>query len=92
VVRSRTDTADFGCDAGHLLHRSALTEPFKAPELDNLKVGIGHLPVIVEEDVDLAMSFKPGDWRYAYCPGHDDSSDGLSWTARFKNAEGKVNR
>jgi hypothetical protein len=55
-----SDTANSRDDSGHLLHRSSLAEFLKTPKLRYLKVGILNITLIVEENLYLTVSLKPG--------------------------------
>ena len=57
----RADAADAGRDPRHLLDRPADAELLEAAELRDLEVGVRDVPVVVEEDGDLAVAFEPGD-------------------------------
>ncbi len=47
VVRLRADTADAVGQQGHILHRAAHAETFKAAQLRNLEIGVGDIAVRV---------------------------------------------
>ena len=51
-------------DVGHIFCWSANTEAFKTSQLGNLKIGIGDLTLIGEEDVDLPMALESSDGVY----------------------------
>ena len=53
--------ADPRCDYWHVLRAATLAEFVKATELRDLEVGVLHVPLVVEEDNDLAVSLKPSD-------------------------------
>ena len=46
---------------GHILGRPAFGELLEAPQFGHLEVGALHLAGAVEEDIDLAVAFQPGD-------------------------------
>jgi hypothetical protein len=56
-----TDTVG---DVGHILCWSAYTEALKTSQLRHLKIGIGDLTLIGEEDVDLPMALESSDGVY----------------------------
>ena len=59
VMRLGADAADAGGEVGHVLGGAAHAELLEAAQLRNLQVGVGHLALVVEEDVDLAVAFQP---------------------------------
>ena len=61
VVRFRADAADAVGQRRHLLDGAADAEPLEAAQLGDLEVGVGDLAVRIEEDLDLAVAFEPGD-------------------------------
>ena len=71
VVGARADAADLGQDAGELLHRPADAEALEPAQLHHLQVGVGHVAVVVEEDLDDAVPLEPGDGVDADLPAHD---------------------
>ena len=60
-VRLRTDTADPGRDAAHLLDGTADAELLETAELGDLEAGVRDIPVVVQENGDLSVAFEPGD-------------------------------
>ena len=61
VVGLGADAADAGRQVRHVLGRPAHAELLEAAQLGDLQVGVGHVALVVEEDVDLAVAFQPGD-------------------------------
>lgn len=61
VVRLGADAADAVGDARHLFGRAADAELLEAAQFGDLEVGIGHVARFVEEDLDFAVPFQPGD-------------------------------
>ena len=61
VMGLRANAADPRRQVRHLFRRPADAEFFEAAKLGNLQVGVGHFPLVVEEDVDLAVTFQPRD-------------------------------
>ena len=49
-------------DAGHLAVRAALAELLEAAELDDVKLGVGHVALVVHEDADLGVALDAGHW------------------------------
>jgi hypothetical protein len=70
VVARRADAADAGHDARQLLDRPALDEALEAAQLGDLEVAVLDRPVVVEEDLDLAVALEPGDRVDADAAGH----------------------
>jgi hypothetical protein len=67
VVRLRAHAADAVGEQRHLLHRPAHGEPLEPAQLRDLEVRIGDVALLVQEDLDLAVSFQPGDRINASC-------------------------
>ena len=61
VMRLRADAADAVGEQRHLFHRAADAEPLEAAQLGDLEVGVGHVALVVQEDLDLAVAFQAGD-------------------------------
>ena len=61
VVGLGADAANAGRQVGHVLGRPAHAELLEAAQLRDLQVGVGHVALVVEEDVDLAVAFQPRD-------------------------------
>jgi hypothetical protein len=61
VVARRADPADAGHDPRQLLDGPADDEPLEAPQLGDLQVAVRHRALVVEEDLDLSVSFEPRD-------------------------------
>ena len=57
MVRGGSDAADSWDDPGKFLHRSSQTEDFEPSQLRDLKISIFHIPVVVQKNLDLAVSF-----------------------------------
>ena len=62
VVRTGTHAADPLGDAGHLLGGPPDAEALESPQLRHLEVRIRNLALVVEEDLDLSVTFEAGDW------------------------------
>ena len=62
VMSPWSDTANSRHYPGKLLNRSALTEFLKTTKLRYLKISILNITPVVEKNLYLAMSFKPGYW------------------------------
>ena len=71
VVSLRADTADAIGQQGHFLDRASDAEAFEPAQFRDLEVGIGNITFFVQEYLDLAMAFQPGDGIYGN-PLHDD--------------------
>src|SRR6516225_1263152 len=54
----RADSADPGSDAGHFGKRATFAKLFKPAEFHHMKLGIGNLPRVIEEDADLGVSLN----------------------------------
>ena len=68
VMGLGADAADPRRQVRHVLGRPAHAELLEAAQLGNLQIGVGHIALVVQEDVDLAVTFQPGDrdqWKYA---------------------------
>ena len=61
VVCFGAHAADPGRQVRHVFRRSTDAETLEAPQLGDLQIGIFHVSLIVEENVDLAVSFEPCD-------------------------------
>ena len=61
VVRRRADAADALRDARHLLGGPADAEPLEPAQFGDLEVRVGHLALVVQEDLDLAVAFEARD-------------------------------
>ena len=70
MVAGGADAADPGDDARQLFDRPADDEPLETAQLGNLEVAILHAPVVVEEDLDLAVPFQARDGVDADRSGH----------------------
>jgi hypothetical protein len=64
VMGLGADAADTVGQQGHLFDRAANAESFEAAQFGNLKVGVGDIAFLIEEDLDLAVTFKAGDGIY----------------------------
>ena len=84
VMGRRSNPTDPWNDPGKFLHRSSHTEDFKSSQLRNLKVSIFNIPLVVQKNFDLSVSFQSGDRIDGYL---------LHGNLFFLNAEaGKPNR
>ena len=61
VMGLGADAADPRRQVRHVLGRPAHAELLEAAQLRDLQVGVGHVALVVQEDVDLAVAFEPGD-------------------------------
>ncbi len=61
VVGLGADAADAVGQVRHVFGGPAYAEFLEAPQLGDLQVGVGHISLVVEEDVDLAVAFQPRD-------------------------------
>jgi hypothetical protein len=57
VMCRGSDAADPRDDPGKFLHRSSQTEDFESSQLRDLKISIGNVSLIVQKNLDLAVSF-----------------------------------
>ena len=69
VVGLRADATDALRDDGHLLRWPPLAEPLEPPQLRHLEVGVRHVPLIVEEDLDAPVPLQTGDGVDTNAPG-----------------------
>ena len=60
VMRLGADAADAGGDVRQFFNAPALGEFLEPPKLGNDHIGVCHLSLIVEEEVDPSMSFEAG--------------------------------
>ena len=58
--------ADARRDASQLFDRTPQAEALEAAQLGDLEVDVLHLVVVVDEDLDLAVTFEAGDGVDAY--------------------------
>ena len=61
VMGLGADAANPRRQVRHVLGRPAHAELLEAAKLGNLQIGVGHVALVVQEDVDLAVTFQPGD-------------------------------
>src|SRR5574341_688657 len=61
VMRLGADAANAVRQQRHLFNRTPNAESFEAAQFGNLEVGVGDVAVLIEEDLDLAVTFKAGD-------------------------------
>ena len=61
VVSFRANTADAVGQQGHFLNRASHAETLEAAQFRDLEVGIGDIPLFVQENLDLAVAFQAGD-------------------------------
>ncbi len=61
VMGFGTDAADAVGDARHLFRGPPHAELLEAAQFGDLEVGVGDIALVVEEDLDLAVSFQAGD-------------------------------
>ena len=61
VVRLGAHAADAVGDARHFLGRPADAELLEAAQLGDDEVGVRHIPLVVQEDLDLAVAFQARD-------------------------------
>ena len=66
VVSLGAHAADARRDARQLLDRAADAEALEAAQLRDLEVDVLDLAVVVDEDLDLAVTFETGDGIDAY--------------------------
>jgi hypothetical protein len=66
VMCARSDTTDARNDARKLLDRTALAKALKPPQLGDLKVGVLHLALVVQKNLNLPMSLQAGDGIYGH--------------------------
>ena len=57
-MRLRADAADAVGEQRHFLDRASDAEAFEAAQFGDLEVGVGDIPVGIQEDVNLAVSFQ----------------------------------
>src|ERR1017187_491227 len=61
VMRGGADTADAAGDLRHVLRRAAEGEHLETAQFGDLQVGAFDVALVIEEDVDLAVTFKACD-------------------------------
>ena len=61
VMRFRAHAADAVGEQRHFLHRAPDTKALEAAQLGDLEIGVGDIALFVQEDLDLAVAFQPGD-------------------------------
>jgi hypothetical protein len=64
MMDSRSNAADARHHARDFFHGHALDELLEPAEFGDLKVGVGHAAFVVEEDLDLPVSFQARDGIY----------------------------
>jgi hypothetical protein len=57
MVCRRSDAADPRDDSRKFLYRPSQAEDLEPSQLRDLKVGIFHVPLVVQKNLDLAVSF-----------------------------------
>jgi hypothetical protein len=57
----RAYTTDTVGENGYFLHLSANTEALETAQFRDLEVGIGEITLVIEEYIDLAMTFQTSD-------------------------------
>jgi hypothetical protein len=57
VMSSGSDAADSSNDSRKLLHWSSQTEDLESSQLRDLKVSIFYIPLVVQKNLNLPMSF-----------------------------------
>ncbi len=61
MVGPGSNPTDTGDNPGHLLHRPPLAELLESSEFHHLEIGLLHIPLIVQEYIDLRLALQPGD-------------------------------
>ena len=61
VMGLGADAADPRRQVRHVLGRPAHAKLLETPQLRDLQIGVGHVALVVQKDVDLAVTFEPGD-------------------------------
>lgn len=61
VVGRGAHAADALGDARHLFDRPPLAKGLKAAKLGHLKIGVGYVTLVIDENGDLAVAFQPCD-------------------------------
>ena len=96
----RADTADAIGKHWHVFDRTPHAESLKAAQFGDLEVGVGDVALIVQEDLDLAVSFESGDgvdrytFRHGFLPPVCVRSSGLEQRACHAKAvkrPGRIN-
>ena len=70
VVRRRADAADIRHDPRHLFDGPAQAKPLEAPQLGHLEIGVLHVPLVVEKDLDLPVTLQSRYRIYRYSFAH----------------------
>jgi hypothetical protein len=63
-MRFRTDATDAIRDQSHLFDGPTYNESFEAAQFGDLKIRVGYIALIIEENLDLAVPFKTRDRIY----------------------------
>lgn len=61
MVCRRSDPTDSRDNSRKFFHRSSKTEDLESSQLGDLKVGILHVPLVVQKNLDLPVPFQSGD-------------------------------
>ena len=73
VVRLGAYAADAVGQQRHLFDGTPDNEPFESAQFGDLEIRVGDVAVIVQKDLDLAVTFKAGDGVYGYTLSHENS-------------------
>jgi hypothetical protein len=60
-MRLGADSANAIRQKRHFLDRTPNHESFKAAQFRDLEIGICYIPVVIQEDFDLAVAFQTGN-------------------------------
>src|SRR5262245_1649521 len=60
-MTDRADAANARCDSGQFAHRTAFAELFETAKLGDMKLRIGDIPGIIQENADFCVSLDAGD-------------------------------
>ncbi len=90
VVGRRADAAYIRRDPRHLLHGPADAEALEAPKLRHLKIGVLHIPIVVQEDLDLTVPLQPRYRIYRDSFTHAYTSRFLDASLFFRSREDAV--
>jgi hypothetical protein len=64
MVGRRADAADIRRNASHLLCGPAYAKPLEAAQFKHLPESVSNIPMLIKDNLDPAVPFKPGDRVY----------------------------
>jgi hypothetical protein len=70
MMATRTYTAYLCNYAGQLLNRAAFAELLETSQFGYLEINIVYVPVLIQNNLNLAVAFQPGYGIYYYSSFH----------------------